>query len=98
MSDPIRKVWEKYKYADGNTGKLHDRDDFELDALSAIRAHVEARCVWTLEWEYIRSNWYRVGCEPISFLDGECHVPRFRYCPYCGAPIERKEAPDANTG
>ena len=93
MSDlTIEQVWEKYKHLDSV-----EWDGVHIgfrDLWLAIRAHVEARCVWTVvadQWSTYDAGRFNTGCGKQAWWQFS-HMEQFKCCPYCGQPIERKES------
>ncbi len=89
----IEQVYEKWKYLDSWLGDKewldeyhHDIDRAVYDCWLAIRAHVEARCVWTrsatgVGWDTTCGDWF-------------LHDPRGDWCQFCGRKIEVRDAED----
>ncbi len=106
----IREVYEKWKNSQSAKHIEHASNgehslergyigDFAIDCWAAIKAHVEAAqepCVWTpvggIQIGYYRARCVasqQAGALPVWMLE-HCN-----FCPYCGAPLVRNEASDA---
>jgi hypothetical protein len=96
----IAEVWEKYQGRAGELSPVCYLWLFSVDEVkamlseftAAIRAHVEARCVWT-----VVGLFHLFDVTDFSMCDGIREVTgwdvrQWTHCPYCGRPIERKES------
>lgn len=94
MSDPIRKVYEKWhdklpnrQYVPPNRQDQYEKCQYIQDSWASIRAHVEAerqQCVWIIDGEWSYPPCESKAVKTVVLADA-------RWCQYCGAPLVRKE-------
>lgn len=109
-SDPtIQQVYERWKDSDEHLAAADWCEGCTLafagsELWAAVKAHVEARCVWTPEHQdWVMSPGFTTSCghdaTDLMYGGGSPSAQwgkELRGCPYCMRLIELKEAPNAN--